>query len=619
MPVGNQNTCEEHGRSLAFGVGFGVRFFVLALALCACRGDAPSTAGDPCATDACDRDGDGFHARDHGGADCDDADPAVHPNGLEQCNGRDDDCDGLIDDDDPDRDDASSQIFHADRDGDGFGDGDAPARLACTAPPGFASAGDCDDADAGVSPDAQEVCNGRDDDCDGAADDADPDLDPTTRASWFMDADADGFGAPGSGLTLCRAPARHVANDLDCADLDPLRSPSLTETCDGEPDNDCDGVLDPRELDADGDGHSQCDGDCADADPSLHPNVVEVCNGIDDDCDGLIDEADPSHDPYSCGWCPPGDLYTSSAIAVESWNPCLLDPDVVNLCSDDPKAPDTHLSGGRLHRIRYRTDIPHREELFLFFPPSHGGSNNNIRMWAAYAGFKVISLGHDNSVVLKNYCASSDDDRCYTDARHEIIYGEDTSEHVDVGPADSVMRLLEVLLDHLDAEHPDDGWDAFVDAGGHPRWERIVVAGWSRGAGTAGFVARDHAVRGQVYFSGPMDRVGEEDPQVANWIQDPRATPGCNTYGIYHTLENHQLMASSWDHLGVPRKLSDVDTTLEPYDLAQRLTTTIYAPTRDWCDAHRAIGMDECMDPALIHPYLYMMCGSVIMDPERCD
>lgn len=107
------------------------------------------------------------------GGDCDDADPTVSPGAAEVCDAmdRDEDCDASADDADPSVDMATSSIFYADLDGDGYGDG-AAALSACDAPAGYLSTpGDCDPADAAVSPGATEVCaNGVDDDCDGFVD-----------------------------------------------------------------------------------------------------------------------------------------------------------------------------------------------------------------------------------------------------------------------------------------------------------------------------------------------------------------------------------------------------------------------------------------------------------------
>ncbi|MCB9616978.1 MAG: putative metal-binding motif-containing protein [Sandaracinus sp.] len=99
--------------------------------------------------------------------DCDDSNRSIHPGARDaDCNGRDGDCDGRADED------ADLVEFFPDEDGDGFGD-TLGRRTACTVPSrGFVTVGgDCDDDDDDVRPDATELCNGLDDDCDGEVDD----------------------------------------------------------------------------------------------------------------------------------------------------------------------------------------------------------------------------------------------------------------------------------------------------------------------------------------------------------------------------------------------------------------------------------------------------------------
>ncbi|MCK6530045.1 FG-GAP-like repeat-containing protein [Myxococcota bacterium] len=166
--------------------------------------------------------------------------------------------------------------------------------------------GDCDDAEASVHPGAAESCNGLDDDCDGQADDGlvdDGDGDGYTTC----DGDCDDSGAlahPGAaescnGLdddcdgSLPYSEADQDADgwtpcDGDCDDRDAATSPGAPEACDGA-DNDCDGTVD-ESLDTDGDGVAACDGDCDDVDPSVFPGAVEACDGVDQDCDGTADD-----------------------------------------------------------------------------------------------------------------------------------------------------------------------------------------------------------------------------------------------------------------------------------------------------------------------------------------
>ena len=101
------------------------------------------------------------------GDDCAPSDPAVHPGAEEACNGVDDDCDGSVDEEGA----AGCATWYLDEDGDGFGKDDAAACLCGAADPWDADQpGDCDDGDGAVHPEAKELCNGVDDDCDGVTD-----------------------------------------------------------------------------------------------------------------------------------------------------------------------------------------------------------------------------------------------------------------------------------------------------------------------------------------------------------------------------------------------------------------------------------------------------------------
>ncbi|MCB9763746.1 MAG: FG-GAP repeat protein [Alphaproteobacteria bacterium] len=205
---------------------------LLALALtAACRGKdgTPDSTPVDSAIPAVDGDDDGFTED----VDCDDADPAVHPEADERCNGVDDDCDGDIDEDASD-----AGTWYTDGDGDEYGDA---AVIACAQPEGTVSLpGDCDDGDAAVNPGAAEVCNGVDDDCDGLVDDADTDVEGVSP--WHPDADGDTYGDPEITTVACDAPAGHVADDSDCDDSSAAAAPGLEEICGDGLDNDCDGT-----------------------------------------------------------------------------------------------------------------------------------------------------------------------------------------------------------------------------------------------------------------------------------------------------------------------------------------------------------------------------------------
>ena len=230
--------------------------------------------------------------------DCNDGDAAVNPGATEVCNGIDDNCDGNIDED------LTFDTWYADADGDGYGDAAMSATTCDGAPEGFvADNTDCNDADAVVNPGATEVCNGIDDNCDGNTDEG-------VETTFYADADGDGYGDAGSTTSACSAPEGYVADNTDCNDADAAVNPGATEVCNGVDDN-CDGNIDEGVettfyADADGDGYgdagssvSACSApegyvgdntDCNDSDAAVNPGATEVCNGVDDNCDGNIDE-----------------------------------------------------------------------------------------------------------------------------------------------------------------------------------------------------------------------------------------------------------------------------------------------------------------------------------------
>ena len=103
------------------------------------------------------------------------------------------------------------------------------------------------------------------------------------------DADGDGWSPP-----------------EDCDDLVSSTNPGAGEWCDGV-DNDCDGTVDEG-YDEDGDGFKTCgdQGDCDDSSAAVNPGAEEVCDNVDNNCDGAIDEGCAA-DGDGDGWYPPAD------------------------------------------------------------------------------------------------------------------------------------------------------------------------------------------------------------------------------------------------------------------------------------------------------------------------
>lgn len=171
-------------------------------------------------------------------------------------------------------------------------------------------AGDCDDTNPNMNPDAAEICgDGIDQNCDGS-DLACPDPEDT-------DNDGDGF-AESRG---------------DCNDNDPAIHPDAAEVCGDGIDQDCSGgdlaCPDPADTDDDGDGFTENQGDCDDNSASIHPNANEICgDGIDQDCSG---DDSPCAEPEETD--NDGDGFTEDQGDCDD-NNASVHPDADEICGD---------------------------------------------------------------------------------------------------------------------------------------------------------------------------------------------------------------------------------------------------------------------------------------------
>jgi|GEM_PF-6034380 len=338
--------------------------------------------------------------------DCDDGNSAVHPGAAEACNGIDDNCNGTTDE--------GCATWYRDADGDGYGN-PAVTSVALTQPAGYVDdATDCDDGNSAINPDATELQNGIDDNCNGVTDEAGPltdllgrweitrvngtvdvvnfdtictpgnicygsnvtdfwgpmgrvmghrvsdgaliqigiismlttvwdyfegtSLGDATQCSvikktqffpchfdppfgtkgfnfnyynlargvkkniYYQDADGDGYGNAAVTTLACPQPTGYVTNSTDCDDSNSAAHPGATELCDGI-DNDCDGQTDEG-FNVGGacsaglgvcsrTGVYVCSGGAAVCNAVPGTPSAEICNGLDDDCDGVVDNGNP--------------------------------------------------------------------------------------------------------------------------------------------------------------------------------------------------------------------------------------------------------------------------------------------------------------------------------------
>jgi len=266
--------------------------------------------------------------------DCDDYCNVCYIGASEVCDGFDNDCDGNTDND------ASDAIaYYADNDGDSYGD---PSNmvLECSPPPGYVeNDDDCDDNCNVCYTGASEVCDGYDNDCDGNIDN-----DAIDANTYYADNDGDSYGDQNNTTMDCSVPSGYVENSDDCDDNDGNAWTELSYYTDGDDDGYSldnttttpvcwDGMSDPPGyvynpagvdcddsdgnvwtllevyLDYDNDAYDAgLDTVCSNGNPPDHtrlttlgpdcddscaicfPGAMEFCDGLDNDCNGMVDD-----------------------------------------------------------------------------------------------------------------------------------------------------------------------------------------------------------------------------------------------------------------------------------------------------------------------------------------
>jgi hypothetical protein len=293
---------------------------------CKCDPSAPTPCyeypnGVPIDPSTLDKNGNPMGACKKGSRTCPNGIPgtcvgAVGP-GIEQCDDLDHNCNGISGNQGDTV--ATAPIWYKDADNDNFGDMNTPPRQVCKAPDATWKQSipntDCNDNDPTINPGHPEICDGKDNNCNGL-------IDEGVTTHYCQDVDGDSYCTTTCIDQCPPPPAGYIPSGqclagVDCNDGNASIHPGATEICNGIDDN-CNGQIDEGVtttfcVDADKDSYctstcvsacsapnssyrtqSSCVGvpgnDCNDANANINPGATELCNGIDDNCNGSVDE-----------------------------------------------------------------------------------------------------------------------------------------------------------------------------------------------------------------------------------------------------------------------------------------------------------------------------------------
>lgn len=177
------------------------------------------------------------------------------------------------------------------------------------------------------------------------------------------------------------------------------------------------------------------------------------------------------------------------------------------------------------------TRIIHNSPLIVFIEGSGSTpSPRPVLKALADSGYTVLSLRYPNSWSTPGLCDSQPNINCYEEFRKETFYGKDFSNRIDISYSNSITnRLLTALkfyntsrgIQHLSEYYSEEGI----------KWEKIMISGFSQGAGHAAYIGTQVNVAKVMMIGGPND-FSLYLKQTGPWLKLPSATPKSRFFGI---------------------------------------------------------------------------------------
>ncbi|MGP1273167.1 MAG: BPSS1187 family protein [Phycisphaerales bacterium] len=251
----------------------------------------------------------------------------------------------------------------------------------------------------------------------------------------------------------------------------------------------------------------------------------------------------------------------------------------------------------------------------LVWMPGSGALPNQYLIFtrtAASLGFDVVGLVYPSLPAVNDLTTQSTDPELPEAIRRERLFGEDSTDIIDVDRANSIENRLVRLLEHQAAAFPGERWADYLDGAGGVRWDRVVAAGHSQGAGHAVFLGKLEPLAGALIFGGPGDFV--QGFGTAPWVITPGVTTATHTLAFTHTEDataaaffTNQLVLGL-DAFG-PLENADGKT---PAELASHMLTSTY-PVPPGSNGHGAVIADARMpfdangDPVYAPVWAFML------------